>query len=226
MGRLTEAVRTGTNQCAATLGDELFDYYARNPAEGAIFTQMMQETSELVKAEAVRLVDASSVGTIVDIGGANGALVCGFLAANANAKGVVYDRPHVVELATEYARGQGLSDRVSAVAGDFFQSVPPGDLHLLKYILHDWDDASCVKILANCAKSLSPNGRVIVVELTVGAMGEPGLAPLADMFMLGILQGRERTLDEYKQLFEKSGLQLRAVTPTQSPFNLIEAVAA
>jgi predicted O-methyltransferase YrrM len=226
MGRLTEAVRTGTNQCVATLGHEGFDYLARNPAEGAIFTQMMQETSELVKAEAVRLVDASSVGTIVDIGGANGALACGFVAANANAKGVVYELPHVVELAAEYARGQGLSDRVSAVAGDFFQSVPAGDLYRLKFILHDWDDASYVKILANCAKSLSPNGRVIVVTLTVGAIGEPGLAPVAEMLMLGLSQGRERTLDEYKQLFEKSGLQLRAVTPTQSPFFLIEAVAA
>jgi len=33
MGRLTEAVRTGTNQSVATLGYEQFDYYARNPAE-------------------------------------------------------------------------------------------------------------------------------------------------------------------------------------------------
>jgi hypothetical protein len=227
MGRLTEAVRSGKNQSVATLGYEQFDYYSRNPAEAAAFTLMMQATSEFVKAEAVRLIDASSVATIVDIGGANGAFVCAFVAANPAAKGVVYDLPHIAPLATEYARVEGLSDRVSAVAGDFFQSVPQGDLYLLKQILHDWDDASCVQTLSHCAKSLSSNGRVIVVEQVIGAIGEPGVGPLIDMLMLGVNKGgKERTLDEFSELFKQSGLKLRKVTPTQSPFSLIEAIAA
>ncbi len=133
----------------------------------------------------------------------------------------------MVDSATAHVREQGLSDRVSVVAGDFFQSVPLADLYLLKYILHDWDDESCVKILSNCARSLLPNGRVIVVTLMLGAMGEPGFGPLADMLMLALAPGgKERSVDEHEKLFARSGLKLSAVTPTQSPFSLIEAVAA
>ena len=226
IGRLTEAVRSGSNQSVATLGHDIFEYFARTPSEAAIFTKMMEETSELVKAEAVRLIDTRSVAMTADVGGANGALLCGLAAANPHVKGVVYDLPHVVDSATEHVREQGLSDRVSVVAGDFFQSAPPADLYLLKQILHDWDDESCVKILTNCARSLLPNGRVIVVAILIGAIGEPGFGPLVDMIMLAQTGGKERTADEYEKLFARSGLKLSAVTPTQSPFSLIEAVAA
>jgi len=226
MGRLTEAVRTGSNQSAAALGYDLFEYFARTPAEAAIFTKMMEETSEIVKAEAIRLIDTHSVTTMVDVGGASGALLCGLAAANPHVKGIVFDAPHVVDSAIEHVRQQGLSDRVSLVAGDFFQSVPPADLYLLKFILHDWDDDACIKILSNCAKSLLPNGRLVVVTLLLGAIGEPGLGPLADMLMLAQTGGKERTVEEHEKLFARSGLKLSVVTPTQSPFNLVEAVAA
>ena len=172
------------------------------------------------------MIDTRSVTTMVDVGGANGALLCALAAGNPNVKGVVLDAPHVVDSATEYVREQGLSDRVSVVAGDFFQSVPAADLYLLKFILHDWDDEACVKILTNCARSLQPNGRVIVVAVLIGAIGEPGLGPLVDMIMLAQTGGKERTVDEHEKLFARSGLKLGAVTPTQSPFSLIEAVAA
>jgi hypothetical protein len=197
----------------------IFEYFERTPSEAAIFTKMMEETSELVKAEAVRLIDTRSVTTMVDVGGANGALLCGLAATNPHVEGVVYDLPHVVDSAIEHIREQGLSDRVSVVAGDFFQSVPPADLYLLKFILHDWEDEACVKILSNCAKSLLPNGRVIVVTLLLGAIGEPGFGPLADMIMLAQTGGKERSVEEHEKLFARSGLKLSAVTPTQSPFS-------
>jgi O-methyltransferase len=34
----------------------------------------------------------------------------------------------------------------------------------MKYILHDWDDDLCVKILENCRRSMAPGGRVLVVD--------------------------------------------------------------
>ena len=46
------------------------------------------------------------------------------------------------------------------------------------------------------------------------------------VLMLAQNGGKERSVDEHEKLFAQSGLKLSAGTPTQSPFSLIEAVAA
>ena len=46
----------------------------------------------------------------------------------------------------------GLAERTEVVGGDFFESVPPADLYLLKFILHDWDDERAITILQRCRK--------------------------------------------------------------------------
>ena len=66
-------------------------------------------------------------------------------------------------------RQRGLLKRFSAIGGDFFESVPKADLYLLKHILHDWDDASCIRILKNCAQAMHQAGRVIVIEYREGS---------------------------------------------------------
>jgi hypothetical protein len=127
------------------------------------------------------------------------------------------------------AKHLGLTDRASVVAGDFFDTVPPADLYLLKWILHDWDDASCIRILKNCRLAMHPGGRVVVLELQLGGMDDPGLTSLMDLNMMVMLTGRERTADEYGALFSAAGLQLLRVTALPTPFgpwNVIEAAAA
>lgn len=39
---------------------------------------------------------------------------------------------------TPRRRRNGMQERLTAVRGDFFESVPPSDSYVLKYILHDW----------------------------------------------------------------------------------------
>ena len=139
-GRLVEAVKTGEAQSVASLGLPFFDYLAANPAEASVFNKTMQASTQNVQAEVLRLVDTNDVATVADIGGANGALVCAIAAANPVLNGIVFDLPHSLDNAIAYIRREGLADRVKAVSGDFFESVPAADLYLLKYILHDWDD--------------------------------------------------------------------------------------
>jgi hypothetical protein len=85
--------------------------------------------------------------------------------ANPELDGGVFDLPHIAPAATEAAEAEGLDHRFTAVGGGFFASVPSADLYALKYILHDWDDASCVRILQNCRVQLAKGGRIAVVEL-------------------------------------------------------------
>jgi O-methyltransferase len=71
---------------------------------------------------------------------------------------------------------KGLAERTKVVGGDFFQSVPSADLYLLKMILHDWDDESCIRILKNCRAAMTSGGRIAVVEMIVGELSDPGPA--------------------------------------------------
>ncbi len=105
-----------------------------------------------------------------------------------------------------------------------FESVPVGgDVYLLKFILHDWNDDECVAILRGVREAMAPKARVVVVEMLLTSDGPPSPAPLLDLNMLVMLTGKERTADEFGALFAKAGLALTSVTATHSPFAVLEA---
>jgi SAM-dependent methyltransferase len=123
-------------------------------------------------------------------------------------RGTILERADVVPRAEAALAKLGLSSRCRVVAGDFFDSVPEADLYILKIILHDWDDQQSVNILRNCARTMRPNGRVVLVERLVPEHGEPGEAALSDLNMLVLLPGRERTASEFAELLLAAGLKL------------------
>ena len=100
----------------------------------------------------------------------------------------------------------------------------PSNLCVLKHILHDWDDETSIRILANCREALCDAGRVLVCEMVV-VPGPEGLAALAlDIEMLVGAGGRERTEAEFSELLTAAGLHLQQVIHTSTPVSLIEAV--
>ena len=207
-GSFPDSVMTGEAQSKAALGHTHFDYYARNPEEAGQFIQAMQGTSELVQGEVVRLLDIKGAETAVDVGGANGALLCALAKVYPGLKGVVYDLPHSRDGGLAYIAKQGLSDRLGVECGDFFAAAPVADLYLLKFILHDWDDPSAVRILTNIRGAMKAGGRVVLVEMRLGDVGEAGLGPLVDVNMMAVTGGRERTRDEYQKVLAAANLKL------------------
>ena len=141
-------------------------------------------------------------------------------------QGIVFDRLHVVVSARAEAVRLGLEQQVTALGGDFFESVPEADLYLLKHILHDRDDDACICILQNCRRALRPGSRIAVIELLLGETGEPSIAPLFDLTMMVMSSGRERSLVEFQRLFEAAGLAATKVTKTTTPMAILEATAA
>ena len=109
--------------------------------------------------EVARLLDTRSTTIVADIGGASGSLLHAVLKANPTLHGIVFDRPNIVESAIVAAAENGLEQRITAIGGDFFEAIPAADLYLLRYILHDWDDAACIRILRTCRRALLPGGR-------------------------------------------------------------------
>ncbi len=58
---------------------------------------------------------------------------------------------------------------------------------------------------------MTPDGRVIVVEMLITDHGPPSPAPLLDLDMRVMLTG-ERTAEEFAALFASTGLKLHSVT--------------
>jgi SAM-dependent methyltransferase len=225
-GRFLDAIRTGRPQTVPALGAPIWDYYTQQPKEAAAFTNAMHGFTSGVAQEVARLVDTSRAKLAVDIGGASGTLVHSLMTANPQLHGIILDLPDVVPSATAAAAALGLAERSRVLAGDFFASVPEADLYLLKHVLHDWNDGQGVRILENCRRAMRPGGRVIVIEMLLGEIGEPGPAPFMDLNMMVMLPGRERSLSEYRALLKQAGFRLDKSSPIRPPMAVIEAVAA
>jgi hypothetical protein len=113
------------------------------------------------------------------------------------------------------------------VAGDFFQTVPPGaDAIILKSIIHDWNDERSGTILKNCRQALPKDGRLLLVERLMPA--SPGFNEedkehaLSDLNMLRGPGGLERTEKEYYRLFSENGFRPTSIYPA-GYFSVIEA---
>jgi hypothetical protein len=224
---LPDAVRAGETQVTRALGGDAFEYFAAQPDEGRVFAQAMSALTSQVAQDAARLLDfGGRACEVADVGGANGALVIALMRAHPSITGLVFDQPHVVPGAQAAAAAAGLGDRFRAVGGDFFGAVPAADYYLLKWILHDWPDRECVRILRNCREAGGPGAGLLVVEALISDAGEPDQVALFDMNMLAATNGRQRSLDELRPLFDASGWRLTAVARTRTDDSLLELEAA
>jgi len=223
-GRLYDSVRSGRPMARQALGMELFEWYGQNPEEAGYFNAAMGNLSALAASELVRVYDFSAVRTVADIGGSHGVLLSAVLRANPAARGILFDLPHVIETAGSAIAAAELSDRCELVSGDFFEAVPEGaDLHLLKQIVHDWNDERATQLLQNCHRALAPTGKLLVIEMVIPADNRPSPAQAMDLNMLVLLGGQERTEEQFERLFKAAGFRLERVIPTHSPFSVVEA---
>jgi len=164
----------------------------------------------------------------VDIGGGHGSLLATILKANPKLKGVLFDQPSVIVRAKQdqHVTAKGIAERCTLESGSFFAAVPAGgDAYIMKYILHDWNDEQCVKILANCRAAMNEKGRVLVVDNVIPPGNDPSWGKLVDIQML-VIGGRERTKKEFAGIFKQAGLKLMRVVATKCPLSIIEAVRA
>ena len=90
------------------------------------------------------------------------------LDANPHARGTVFDQPHVVEAARQAIHAKNYQAVARPLAGISFEAVPAGaDLYVLKFILVDWKDEEALRILQNCRTAISPDGKLLVIEMTI-----------------------------------------------------------
>ena len=222
-GELLHTVKTGETAFVHANGQEVFPYYAAHPESAAPFNEAMTNYSALVSEAVVKAYDFSPFRKLVDIGGGHGSLLAAILKANPDVEGVVFDLPPTAEGARERLRAEGLAARCEAVGGDFFASVPAGgDAYVLKTIIHDWDEERALQLLRNIHRAMPDDGKLLLIETVIPPGNEPSFSKLCDLHMAVMTGGRERTEEEYAELFEKAGFKLTRVVQTDGFMGVVE----
>lgn len=215
------AVVTGEVPFPKTYGKPFFDYLQDHPDSAETFRRAMVDVAQAQATAVAQSFDFSPFETIVDVGGGSGPLLFQILRVATRAKGVLFDLPEVIEKAEIPAE---LKARCRSVGGSFFETMPSGgDAYLLKSILHDWDDETCLKILSVCRRTLSPAARLIVVDQVIPAGNGPFFGKLADLHMHVLLGGKERTEEEFRELLRRGGFRLDSVVPTTYLLSVLQA---
>jgi hypothetical protein len=224
-GSLLHCVRTGQTAFDHLHGMGAFDYMHQHPQAAEIFDEAMSNLTRVQAAAVVAAYDFSGVRTLVDVGGGKGTLLAAVLRANPGMRGVLYERPDVLPAARKALEDEGMLARCELKRGDFFTSVPEGgDAYALKDVIHDWDDERASSILANCARAMGRQARLLLIERGLPPRNVLGQGQMVDVVMLAVTGGRERTEPEYADLLSRAGLRLARVVPTASEAMVLEAV--
>lgn len=224
-GNLLHSIKTGETAFNHATGMSIWDYYRQHPENSKPFDRAMTDLTATVVEAVLESYDFSSFSTVVDVGGGRGSLIAAILKTNSTLKGILFDLPTVIEDAPPQLAADGVADRCALVAGNFFESVPVGgDAYLLKWIVHDWDDAHAIAILKNCHQVMPDNSKLLLIEQVISPGNGLPFAQLMDLNMLVMMGGQERTEAEYSSLLQATGFQLTRIIPTLSPVSVIEAI--
>jgi hypothetical protein len=218
-GEMEYSVRTGLPAATQVFPEGFWGYLTQHPAEGRVFNAAMGAKAHGAVAGILASYDFSGFDVIGDIGGGNGHLLRAILDTVPNARGVLFDLPHVVEDAAGIA-----SERLTLQPGDFFHdALPSCDAYLLMEIIHDWGDEESVAILQAVRRAAATGAKLLVIETIVPDDSGPDWSKMLDIHMLTLLGGRQRTQQEYEALLAQSGFRFQCEIDTGAGISILEA---
>ncbi|KAI3929139.1 hypothetical protein MKX01_006375 [Papaver californicum] len=188
----------------AAHGTSIFEYACKEPRLNKVFNEGMGVFSVVVFEAVFKYYDGfSGMKELLDVGGGIGTSVSKIVSKYRSIHGINFDLPHVISVAPQYPG-------VEHVEGDMFEEVPKAQNIMLKWILHDYDDERCVKLLKNCRNSLLVGGIVMIIEFVVPDRlvnnAESFNALNSDLMMMAVNPGgKERTISEFNDLANAAG---------------------
>jgi acetylserotonin N-methyltransferase len=206
---LGDAMREGTPRWKQTFGIDgaIFDGFYRTPEAMRNFLRGMHGFGMLTSPAVLSAFDLSRFHRLVDVGGGTGHLAIAACRRYPELHAAVFDLPPVAALARENIAASGLTDRVSAIDGDFFaDELPEADLYAVGRILHDWSDEKSAILLDAIFRRLPAGGGLLIAEKL---LNEDGVGPLAvnmqSLNMLVVTEGQERRLSQFERLLRAAG---------------------
>jgi hypothetical protein len=224
-GKILHSIETGEPSRTLLSGTDGFEHLRQSPEEARVFDDAMTNMSELVGPAIAAAYDYGAWRSLMDVGGGNGILLSHILRAHPGLRGVLADQEHVLNRAHEQGYlGGDLEGRASMEPCNFFEQIPPGcRAYLMKSVIHDWDEDQARIILSNCRKAIPADGVLLLAEWDLLAENVPSNGKFIDVVMLVMWGGRERSMDEYRELLASAGFRLNRVFPTAAQFAIIEA---
>ena len=210
VGNLGQSVQNGQPAFDQVFGIGFFDYLAQHPKEAEIFDRVMTQEILWTTPAILRAYNFSVFETLVDMGGGAGLFLGQLLRAVGTLKGILFDRPNVVERAKDTIPSE-IAARFKAVGGSFFEQVPEGaDAYVLRRVIHNWSDHDASRILSNVRSAMSEKCTLLIIEGLIDSPTHP--VGIMDLMML-VLGGKERTRAEFERLVEGAGFKLNRVVP-------------
>lgn len=218
-GTLEECMRTGKTAVTLLYQQSLYEYLTEHPEEGLIFDNAMGNLSMMGIPSIIHSVDFSRFHTVIDVGGGNGTLLLKLLEQYPSVQAILFERPSVIE----QARQRGIDASLQLLAGDFTKEIPTGgDAYILREVFHNLDDLHCLDILHRLKQTMPPHAVVLLCEHVINDSTLGAITKGLDLLMGLEQQGRERTEEEFRVLFQEAGFEVRIV-PTFSPQWIFEA---
>ncbi|KAF7843667.1 caffeic acid 3-O-methyltransferase-like [Senna tora] len=201
---LKDAILEGGIAFNKVHGSHAFEYTSLDSRFNEVFNKAMVNQSTIVVNKILESYKGfNDINTLVDVGGGLGIALKFITSQYPHIHAINFDLPHVIQHASPYPG-------VQHIGGDMFESVPKGDAIFMKWILHDWSDEQCLKLLKNCYDAIPNEGKVIVVEAIVPIVLETS-AYVKSIFQLDIAMmtqiqgGKERTQQEFLDLAKIAG---------------------
>ncbi|KAL4950917.1 O-methyltransferase-domain-containing protein [Aspergillus filifer] len=202
----------------------LYDYMAQNREYETKFMKVMDHISSSEMTNIDMVFDgfdweAVGNGVVFDVAGSAGHVSVQLARRYPNLSFVVQDYESVCQQG-EAQLPVDVKDRVRFEARDMFEPhlrVPDKKaVYFLRNVLHNWSDKYSRKILQAIVPALKEGDRIVLNEHIVP---EPGtgsatverFARASDMTMLSILNGQERTAQQFEALVESADPGLKVV---------------
>ncbi|KAK4429672.1 Caffeic acid 3-O-methyltransferase [Sesamum alatum] len=200
---IQDAILKGGNFTEKVYGKSAYELLISKPETSKIFNNAMRARSTVQMKKAIKIYDGfTSLGSIVDVGGGTGTALAIIIANCPSIRGINFDLPQVVQNAPSY-------NGIEHIGGDMFVEIPRGDAILLKYILHNWDDENCNKLMKNCYTALPNKGKLILMDYILPTCPQTDdhskYVSVMNILMSTMMEGKERTEDEFKGLAAKVG---------------------
>jgi hypothetical protein len=205
-------------------GVDLFEYMNQNKEFDTLFSQAMDSVENVAGVLFLDDFNWNQFKRIIDVGGSTGAKSLTILKANPELKAVVFDRPEIINGAREKwqsTEADSVLARMEFIGGNALESIPEAessdDVYLFIAFFHALDDNDCKKILHNLKVAMDNKSSYVVIADSVSneINTDPVIASM-DMQMLMGTKGRERTMSEWKQLFNDTGFAIEKVMDTRS----------
>lgn len=219
---LPVAVKEGTPSFDLTYGEPVFSYFKKNPEAAALFNVAMKEKSAVVIHSCLKAYDFGQFHSVYDIGGGTGHFLQAIMNAHPRVRGLLFDLPEVITAATSSFSSYG--KRCALVSGDFFKEIPQdGEAYLLKSVLHDFSDEEALQILKKCRAAMPANAKLLLVEPLITAANQAEYSKSMDVYMMAITGGKERRIEDFRDLLHAAGFRIESVTPSGTEFAILQA---